>query len=73
VLRHAGEGYNIVLPFNMYENGLRYRGWRLYDTNLVEQTLNVLLKKKPVSYEELKNKIHNNQEYLAKPCIFYKD
>ena len=73
VMKKVDYGYNIMLPFNMYDKTDNYKGWRLYDNNIIAQALNILLNKKVMSYDELKNKIVKNKQYLNKACIFYKD
>lgn len=71
VMRATGEGYNILMPFDMYEYKENFYGWFLYDSEKTSKTLIELVSKNDVEkYCTYRDKVLSNKYIIKNPSIF---
>ena len=71
VMRATGEGYNILMPFDMYENKENFYGWFLYDSEKTAKSLIELVSKNDVEkYCTYRDKVLSNKYIIKNPSIF---
>jgi hypothetical protein len=72
LLHGCGEGLNILMPFNRFEDiSQNIYGWDTYNPVKVFEILDGLFDSEPIMYSELKRKIMKNQYIVKEPVLFY--